>query len=92
MKKLMIGLMGLVMMGAMALPAAAQSRNWRQDDQMTFRGENHRRNDFDSSRRDHDERDNRYENGRSWNRDYGFGQDRLRQREQHHGFSFRIRF
>lgn len=90
MKKLMIGLMGLVMMGAMALPAAAQSRNWCQDDQMTFRGDNHRRNDFDSSRRDRGDRDNRYQNERTWNREDGFVHDRGR--EQRHGFSFRIRF
>jgi hypothetical protein len=87
MKKLMIGLMGLVMMGAMALPAAAQSRNWRPDDQVTSRADDHRGNDFDSSRRD--DRDRRYENERSWNRHDVYVQEH--EREHHRGLNFRVR-
>ena len=92
MKKLMIGLMGLVMMGAMALPAAAQGRNWRRDNQTTFRRDNYQRNDFGSSRRDRDERDFRFQDERSWNRYDGHGQDRRWERQHRQGFSFRFRF
>jgi hypothetical protein len=55
MKKLIVGLMGLMLMGAMALPVAAQGRNWNHDNQTT----NIRRNDNRGS--DFDRRDNRYE-------------------------------
>ena len=58
MKRLIVGLMGLMLAGAMALPVAAQGRIWSRDNQTTnFRGDNNRRNDFDR-------RDNRYEMGR----------------------------
>jgi hypothetical protein len=55
MKKLIAGLMGLMLMGAMALPVAAQGRSWNRDNQTT----NIRRND--NRRSDFDRRDNRYE-------------------------------
>jgi hypothetical protein len=62
MKKLIVGLMGLMLVGAMALPVAAQGRGWSRDNQTTnFRRDNNQRNDFGSSRRDNDRRDNRYE-------------------------------
>ena len=55
MKKLIVGLMGLMLVGAMALPVAAQGRNWNRDNQTTnFRRDNNQRNDFER-------RDNRYE-------------------------------
>jgi hypothetical protein len=55
MKKLIVGLMGLMLVGAMALPVAAQGRSWSRDNQTT----NTRR---DNNRRDNlDRRDNRYE-------------------------------
>jgi hypothetical protein len=55
MKKLIVGLMGLMLVGAMALPVAAQGRNSSRDNQTTnLRRDNNRRNDFDR-------RDNRYE-------------------------------
>src|SRR5258708_38680701 len=55
MKKLIVGLMGLTLMGAMALPVAAQGRSWNRDNQTT----NSRWNDNRGS--DFDRRDNRYE-------------------------------
>ncbi len=62
MKKLIVGLMGLILVGAMALPVAAQGRNWNRDNQMTnLRRDNNQRNDFGSSRRDNDRRGNRYD-------------------------------
>lgn len=55
MKKLIVGLMGLMLVGAMALPVAAQGRSWSRDNQTTnIRRDNNRRDDFDR-------RDNRYE-------------------------------
>ena len=55
MKKLIVGLMGLMLVGAMALPVAAQGRSWSRDNQTTnSRRDDNRRNDFDR-------RDNRYE-------------------------------
>lgn len=64
MKKLIVGLMGLMLVGAMALPVAAQGRSWSRDNQTTnFRQDNNRRNDFDR-------RDNRYEMERRRGNDY----------------------
>ena len=64
MKKLIVGLMGLMLMGAMALPVAAQGRSWNRDNQTTnFRRDDNRRNDFDR-------RDNRYEMERGRQDDY----------------------
>lgn len=54
MKKLIVGLMGLMLVGAMALPVAAQGRSWNRDIQTT----NSRRGD--TRRSDFDQRDNRY--------------------------------
>ncbi|HMH44150.1 MAG TPA: hypothetical protein VK557_11750 [Pyrinomonadaceae bacterium] len=54
MKKLIVGLMGLMLVGAMALPVAAQGRSWSRDNQTTSRRDDTRRNDFDR-------RDNRFE-------------------------------
>ena len=55
MKKLIVGLMGLMLVGAMALPVAAQGRNGNRDNPTTnFRRDDNRRSDFDR-------RDNRYE-------------------------------
>ena len=64
MKKLIVGLMGLMLMGAMALPVAAQGRNWNRDTQTT----NIRRND--NQRNDFDRRDNRYEMERRRQNEY----------------------
>jgi hypothetical protein len=55
MKKLIVGLMGLMLVGAMALPVAAQGRTSSRDTQTTSsRRDDNRRNDFDR-------RDNRFE-------------------------------
>jgi hypothetical protein len=64
MKKLMVGLMGLMLMGAMALPVAAQGRNWNRENQTT----NIRRNE--NRRTDFDRRDNRYEMERRRQNEY----------------------
>ena len=64
MKKLIVGLMGLMLMGVMALPVAAQGRNWNRDTQTT----NLRRND--NQRSDFDRRDNRYEMERGRQNEY----------------------
>jgi hypothetical protein len=43
MKKLIVGLMGLMLLGAMALPVGAQGRSWSRDNQTTnFRRDNNR--------------------------------------------------
>jgi hypothetical protein len=62
MKKLIVGLMGLMLMGVMALPTAAQGRKWNRDIQTTyFRRDNNQRNDFGFSRRDNDQRNDRFD-------------------------------
>jgi hypothetical protein len=62
MKKLIVGLMGLMLVGAMALPVAAQGRKWNRDDQTTnIRRDNNQRNDFGYSRQNSDQRDTRYD-------------------------------
>jgi hypothetical protein len=71
MKKLIVGLMGLILVGAMALPVAAQGRSWNRDNQTTnFRRDNNQRNDFGTSRRDNDRRDNRYDMERRSQNEY----------------------
>jgi hypothetical protein len=65
MKKLIVGLMGFLLVGAMALPVAAQGRRSNSDNQATtFRRDNNQRNDFGFSRRNNDQRDNRYDQER----------------------------
>ncbi|HEV7746317.1 MAG TPA: hypothetical protein VGO56_15065 [Pyrinomonadaceae bacterium] len=64
MKKVIVGLMGLMLMGAMALPAAAQGRSWNRENQTT----NIRRND--NRRSNFDRRDNRYEMERRRQNEY----------------------
>jgi hypothetical protein len=65
MKKIIVGLMGLMLMGAMALPVAAQGRNWNRDNQTTnLRRDNTQRNAVVFSRRNNDQRDNRYDTER----------------------------
>jgi hypothetical protein len=65
MKKLIVGLMGLMLVGAMALPVAAQGRRSNRDNQATvIRRGNTQRNDFGFSRGNNDQRDNRYDQER----------------------------
>jgi hypothetical protein len=64
MKKLIVGLMGLTLIGAMALPVAAQGRSWNRDNQAT----NIHRND--NRRSDFDRQDNRYEMERRRQNEY----------------------
>jgi hypothetical protein len=62
MKKLIVGLMGFLLVGAMALPVAAQGRRSNRDNQTTnIRRDNTQRNDFGFSRSNNDQRDNRYD-------------------------------
>jgi len=77
MKKLIVGLMGLMLVGAMALPAAAQGRSWSRDNQTTnSRRDDNRRNDFDR-------RDNRYEMARRRQDEYdNFNRRDTRQHER----------
>src|ERR1700682_5282620 len=71
MKKIIVGLMGLMLVGAMALPVAAQGRKWNRDNQTTnVRRDNNQRNDFGFSRRNNDQRDNRYDMGRRTQNEY----------------------
>jgi len=64
MKKLIVGLMGLMLVGVMSLPVAAQGRNRSRDNQTTnFRRDENRRNDFDR-------RDSRYEMERRRQNEY----------------------
>jgi hypothetical protein len=86
MKKLIAGIMSLMVVGAMALPVAAQGRNWNRDDQMNSRRGNNQRDNSGSSRRDYDQRNSRF-NGRRGQSDefdqYGWS-DSSRQRGQDH--------
>jgi hypothetical protein len=62
MKKLIVGLMGLMLVGAMSLPVAAQGRRSTRDNQTSnIRRGNTQRNDFGFSRSNNDQRDNRYD-------------------------------
>src|ERR1700694_1632878 len=62
MKKIIVGLMGLMLVGAMALPVAAQGRRSNRDNQTTnFRRDNTQRNDVGFSRRNNDQRNNQYD-------------------------------
>jgi hypothetical protein len=70
MKKLVVGLMGLMLVGAMALPVAAQGRNWNRDNQTNIRRDNNQPNDFGFSRRDQDQRYNRYDMERGRQNEY----------------------
>ena len=76
MKKLIVGLMGLMLVGAMALPVAAQGRRSNRDNQTTnIRRDNTQRNDFGFSRRNNDQRDNRYDQERRTQNQYdNYGQ------------------
>ena len=71
MKKLIVGLMGFLLVGAMALPVAAQGRRSNRDNQTTnIRRDNTQRNDFGFSRRNNDQRDNRYDQERRTQNQY----------------------
>jgi hypothetical protein len=85
MKKLIVGLMGLMLVGAMALPVAAQGRNWNRDNQTTtFRRDDNQRNDF--GRRDN-QRDNRYEMERRRQNEYdNFNRRNTWQQNDRQGF------
>jgi hypothetical protein len=62
MKKIIVGLMGFLLVGAMALPVAAQGRKSNRDDQTTnFRRDSTQRNDVGFSRGNNDQRDSRYD-------------------------------
>jgi hypothetical protein len=76
MKKLIVGLMGLMLVGAMSLPVAAQGRRSNRDNQTTnIRRDNTQRNDFGFSRRNNDQRDNRYDQERRTQNQYdNYGQ------------------
>jgi hypothetical protein len=76
MKKLIVGLMGLMLVGAMALPVAAQGRRPNRDNQPTnIRRDNTQRNDFGYSRQNNDQRDNRYDQERRTQNQYdNYGQ------------------
>ena len=76
MKKLIVGLMGLMLVGAMALPVAAQGRTWNRDNQTTnLRRDNTQRNEVVFSRRNNDQRDNRYDAERRTQNQYdNYGQ------------------
>lgn len=86
MKKLIVGLMGFLLVGAMALPVAAQGRRSNRDNQTTdIQRDNTQRNDFGLSRRNNDQRDNRYGQDRRTQNQYdNYGQrtsyDNYRQR------------
>ena len=59
MKKLIVGLMGLMLVGAMSLPVVAQGRRSNRDNQTTnIRRANTQRNDFGFSRRTQNQYDN----------------------------------
>lgn len=68
MKKLIVGLMGLMMVGAMALPVAAQGRDRNRNNQETSRRDNDRRDNSGSSWRDEGQRNDRF-SGRRGGRD-----------------------
>jgi hypothetical protein len=76
MKKLIVGLMGFLLVGAMALPVAAQGRRSNRDYQTTnIRRDNTQRNDFGYSRSTYDQRDNRYDQERRTQNQYdNYGQ------------------
>src|ERR1700730_15300991 len=63
MKRLIAGIMGLMVVGAMALPVAAQGRNWNRDNQANSRRDNNQRDNSGFSRRGYNQRDSRL-NGR----------------------------
>jgi Ni/Co efflux regulator RcnB len=75
MKKLIVGLMGFLLVGAMALPVAAQGRRSDRDNQATnVRKDNAQRNDFGFSR-NNDQRGNRYDQERRMQNQYdNYGQ------------------
>ena len=60
MKKLITGLMGLMLLGAMALPVAAQGRGWNRDNQNNSRRDNNRRGNEGYARRDPHQRYNSF--------------------------------
>src|ERR1700694_2051149 len=68
--------MGFLLVGAMALPVAAQGRRTNRDNQTTIiRRDNTQRNDFGFSRRNNDQRDNRYDQERRTQNQYdNYGQ------------------
>jgi hypothetical protein len=75
MKKIIVGLMGLMLVGAMVLPVAAQGRNWNRDNQTNSRRDNTQRNGFGYSRSNNDQRDNRYDMERRMQSQYdSYGQ------------------
>src|ERR1700686_1640408 len=85
MKRIIVGLMGFLLVGGMALTVAAQGRKSNRDNQTTnFRRDNTQRNDFGFSRRNNDQRDNRYDIGRSTQNEYdNFGRrNSLQQRDR----------
>ena len=70
MKKLIVGLMGFLLVGAMALPVAAQGRGSNRDNQPTIiRRDNTQRNDG-FSRSNNDQRGNRYDQERRTQNQY----------------------
>jgi hypothetical protein len=102
MKKFILALMGLMMVGAMAMPAAAQGRDWNRDNQTNSRRDYNRRNDFGFSRRNRDQRDNRYDRERrswdqydmgrgSWGRYDNYDRNDRWQRQQRERFRFNER-
>ena len=92
MKKIIVGLMGLMLVGAMALPVAAQGRNWNRDNQANSRRDNNQRNDFGFSRRGYDQRTNRYDMGRrTWNQSDSYDRNSRWQQRNREGFRFDYR-
>jgi hypothetical protein len=89
MKKLIVGLMGLMLIGAMALPAAAQGRNWNRDNQTNSRRDNNQRDNSGFSRRGYDQRDNRYNGGRTtWDQSDSYDRDGRWQQRHREGSRF----
>lgn len=67
MKKLIAGIMSLLVVGAMALPVAAQGRNWNRDNQGRHENSNDRRDNNRSQWRNENHREGRFNERRGWN-------------------------
>ena len=91
MKRLIAGIMSLLVVGAKALPAAAQGRNWNRDNQKSSRRGNSQRDDSGFSRREEDQRNRRFNGrrGQSDESDQYSWRDRWEQRGQYSRFNDR---
>src|ERR1700730_18334725 len=92
MKRLIAGIMGLMLVGAMALPVAAQGRNWNRDNQTNSRRDNNQRDNSGMWRRGYDQRDNRYNSRRTtWNQSDSYDRNGRWQQRNREGFRFDYR-